>query len=88
MVIVLVIVIVTVLVIVMRNSESLILGHLDFLVNHADLADLVDLVVSNKPYLYIESEHHQIMVMRRPLTVPLSLSNNQIMVCDDPAIAH
>ena len=51
MVIVMVIVIVTVLVIVMRNSESLILGHLGFLVDPADLVDLVDLVVGNKPLL-------------------------------------
>ena len=56
--------------------------------NPTDLADLVDLVVSKKSYLYIESEQHQIMVMQRPLTVPLSLSNDQIMVCDDLATAH
>ena len=51
MVIVMVTVIVTVLVIVMRNSESLILGHLDFLVVPLDPADLVDLVVNIKPLL-------------------------------------
>ena len=51
MVIVMVIVIVTVLVIVMRNSESLILGHPCFLVDLVDLVDLVNLVVGNKPLL-------------------------------------
>ena len=46
--IVIAILLVTVLVIVIRNSESLILGHLGILV---DLADLVDLVVGNNPLL-------------------------------------
>ena len=45
---VIVIVIVMVLIIVMRNSKSLILGHLGIPV---DLVDLVDLVVGNNPLL-------------------------------------
>ena len=35
----------------MRNSKSLILGHLGILVDLADLVDLVDLVVGNNPLL-------------------------------------
>ena len=54
---------VTVLVKVTRNSEILILG-LSFLLRPGDLADLVDLVVRDNPYLHIKSEHHHTMVMR------------------------
>ena len=52
MVTVMTIVTVTVLVRVMTNSETLTHGHLSLLVSPRDLADLVDLVVSNNP-LYI-----------------------------------
>ena len=48
---------------VTRNSEILILGP-SFLVNPGDLADLVDLMVRDNPYLHIKSEHHHTMVMR------------------------
>ena len=57
-------VIVTVLVTVTKSSESLTLSHPDLLENPGDLADLVDPVVSNKSYRYIEFEHHQIIIMQ------------------------
>ena len=50
MVTVMTIVIVTVLVRVTKNSEILTHGHLSILVNPGDLADLIDLVVSNNPF--------------------------------------
>ena len=52
MVTVMKIVTVTVLVRVTKNKETLTHSHRSFLVNPGDLADLVDLVVSNNP-LYI-----------------------------------
>ena len=54
---------VTVLVKVTKNSEILTLGP-SFLANPGDLADLVDLMVRDNPYLHIKSEHHHTMVMR------------------------
>ena len=52
-----------VLVKVMRNSEILILSPC-FLVDPGDLADFMDPMVRDNPYLHIKSEHHHTMVMQ------------------------